>query len=553
MAQQSTQQIESLIQSLDNKILSINNNQVDVPQLASRLHDNLRGYVSTLVSNSISKRREEESEANKPRSIIKRPMPIDIVSVSPSAAGQIVAALRAAGLGKYKLNIRNMQQSIESKQSDGSGLIGSLIAVIGKAVSWVATTLVRFMKPLKLFLGSILKSLATGLPMMLRALFKRSGLMIAAGAIAGSALFASFDDESDMSGFDETINSLERTADIGETSPGLLFGQSTDLETTVRQQSETPVNEEKMTPSLEKETPLQDATSVDSADLQPDDAPTGNYISPLINNPPTSGSSSSSSEIRTLIESELNTLEKTFDTTYNSPQDKQLKQDFMQQAINGTLTQEWFEKNLPHSLTNNDKSSITPKQFAQNTYNNISGFFPTTDNTVSLFEDSQFNAIAGDVMNMTSDQRDSYYNSDKFFNQVSSVNPPREKKSPVPVSELQTPTDNTPVQQHTTFPEITSNTSSLSRYTIAPTPPDTSPTTEAPHSTDMTNLERLIQQHLLQSETGNEQLKAIRDALMNSNSESMTVNNNQSQDEATISVENVRALSMQACVQNCTH
>ena len=134
--------INRLIEQLDEKISSLGAQRTDPDAIASSLANQLSGYFSVLVNNFLSKKEEEEVEAAKPRKIMEEPTPIDIVSVSPQAAGQIASALEAAGIGKYKLNITQ----VNTKSDDeSSGLLDSLIGALGTVVSFLSGLLTNFL------------------------------------------------------------------------------------------------------------------------------------------------------------------------------------------------------------------------------------------------------------------------------------------------------------------------------------------------------------------------------------------------------------------------
>ena len=148
-------QIQQLISRLDQKVAEINATRTDPSVIASQITSNLQGFVGVVISNFLSKKKEEEEELKRPREMIQPVIPIDIVSVSPGAAGQIAAALEAAGIGKYNIKINQINQQSEG---DSGGMFSSIIGMVMKVVGWVATNLAALLTRL----GPMLLPLAAG-------------------------------------------------------------------------------------------------------------------------------------------------------------------------------------------------------------------------------------------------------------------------------------------------------------------------------------------------------------------------------------------------------
>ena len=181
--------INRLIEQLDEKISSLGAQRTDPDAIASSLANQLSGYFSVLVNNFLSKKEEEEVEAAKPRKIMEEPTPIDIVSVSPQAAGQIASALEAAGIGKYKLNIT--QVNTKSDEEESSGLLDGLMGALATVVSFLSGLLTGFLTMMGPFLLSAFSAMVRYIAAstfsvkgLLRKVFSRQGLKIIGGATA---------------------------------------------------------------------------------------------------------------------------------------------------------------------------------------------------------------------------------------------------------------------------------------------------------------------------------------------------------------------------------
>ena len=190
-------QFQQLITRLDQKVADIEARRTDPQAIASMITSNLQGFIGVMLSNFLSKKKEEEEELKKPRSMIQPVIPIDIIRVSPKAAEQIAAALQAAGIGKYNIKINQINE-----ESKSGGIFGSIFKLFTTVVGWVA-------KGLASFLMSFKKSL----PLL--------------GLVAGGALFS------------DEIASLLNIAE----SPETIFGggeQSISSETNPQTVSQTP-------------------------------------------------------------------------------------------------------------------------------------------------------------------------------------------------------------------------------------------------------------------------------------------------------------------------
>ena len=148
-------QIQQLIARLDQKVAEINATRTDPSAIASQITANLQGFVGVVISNFLSKKKEEEEELKRPREMIQPVIPIDIVSVSPGAADQIATALEAAGIGKYNIKINQINKQSES---DSGGMFSSIIGMVMKVVGWVAKNLAALLTRL----GPMLLPLAAG-------------------------------------------------------------------------------------------------------------------------------------------------------------------------------------------------------------------------------------------------------------------------------------------------------------------------------------------------------------------------------------------------------
>lgn len=155
------EQIEQLMSQLDSKIESLNTTRTDPDTIANAIANNLQGFVSTIVANFLRSKREEELELAKPREVIKEPTPINIVSVSRTAAGQIAAALEAAGIGKYNLKINQTSAGgITEEQSEG--LMSKIMKIAAGAAAIVLGAVIAFGKPLSNWISSIAQSIKRG-------------------------------------------------------------------------------------------------------------------------------------------------------------------------------------------------------------------------------------------------------------------------------------------------------------------------------------------------------------------------------------------------------
>lgn len=150
-------QIQQLITRLDQKVAEINATRTDPQAIASQITANLQGFIGVMISNFISKKKEEEEELKRPRELIQPLIPIDIVRVSPTAADQIASALEAAGIGKYNIKINQI-----NKQSDTAGGAAGILKALGSVVSWAAGTLAKLMWRFKAPLGAVLGIVGAG-------------------------------------------------------------------------------------------------------------------------------------------------------------------------------------------------------------------------------------------------------------------------------------------------------------------------------------------------------------------------------------------------------
>ena len=155
------EQIEQLMSQLDSKIESLNTTRTDPDTIANAIANNLQGFVSTIVANFLRSKREEELELAKPREVIKEPTPINIVSVSRTAAGQIAAALEAAGIGKYNLKI-NQTSAGGMTEEQSEGFMSKIMKIAAGAAAIVLGALIAFGKPLSNWISSVAQSIKRG-------------------------------------------------------------------------------------------------------------------------------------------------------------------------------------------------------------------------------------------------------------------------------------------------------------------------------------------------------------------------------------------------------
>ncbi len=164
MDTESTARTQSLIDKLDEKIASLNATRVDPADIAQQFSSNLQNYVSQLISNFLMMRERTEQESRKPRDVIKQIIPIDIVSITPGAADQIVQALTAAGLGKYKLNIKQVSNQTRKSDSSTGGMSAGVIAAVGAGAAFVVSTLAAFIDPISNWLTEKFNWMSSFLP-----------------------------------------------------------------------------------------------------------------------------------------------------------------------------------------------------------------------------------------------------------------------------------------------------------------------------------------------------------------------------------------------------
>lgn len=137
-------QFQQLITRLDQKVADIEARRTDPQAIASMITSNLQGFIGVMLSNFLSKKKEEEEELKKPRSMLQPVIPIDIIRVSPKAAEQIAAALQAAGIGKYNIKINQINE-----ESKSGGIFGSIFKLFTTVVGWVAKGLASFLMSFK--------------------------------------------------------------------------------------------------------------------------------------------------------------------------------------------------------------------------------------------------------------------------------------------------------------------------------------------------------------------------------------------------------------------
>jgi len=97
--------IDNLLYRLEDKISSMDTQRTSPEAISDSFSGRMQGYLGGLFNIFTRNKDREEDEARKPRSIVQQAIPIDVVSITPTAASQIVTALEAAGIGKYNLNI----------------------------------------------------------------------------------------------------------------------------------------------------------------------------------------------------------------------------------------------------------------------------------------------------------------------------------------------------------------------------------------------------------------------------------------------------------------
>lgn len=212
--------IHSLLSQLEDKITSMDGERTSPEEISSAFSDRIQGYLGGLFNLFTRNKEREENDAKKPRSIVQPAIPIDVVSITPTAAGQIVTALEAAGIGKYNLDIE--QKIIEPE--DSGGLLSSIISVIGGVIAWTAG-----------FLGSLLASLGAFLAARFALMggffsrkFKLIGLALSAvGLLAGLEL-SGLTDFTDMDDnmFGSAVEGLNKLASDAKSSPDELFSHS---------------------------------------------------------------------------------------------------------------------------------------------------------------------------------------------------------------------------------------------------------------------------------------------------------------------------------------
>ena len=140
------QQFTQLINLLDDKITSLQTPRTDASTIGSIVSQNLQGYLSGLVMTMMQQSASTQQETG-PRRIESDPIPLDIVSVSPRAADQILKALQAAGIGKYRLIINKPVLSTTTGSSGPGGSL-ALVAGVTAIVAWTSGTVKRLLQGL---------------------------------------------------------------------------------------------------------------------------------------------------------------------------------------------------------------------------------------------------------------------------------------------------------------------------------------------------------------------------------------------------------------------
>lgn len=216
--------IYDLITQLDEKISNLDTQRTSPQAIASALGGRLEDYLSSLVSTLVSKKKQQEAEDKKPRSILRPVLPIDIVSISPGAAASIVAALERAGIGQYDIDIH--QKTID-ESSSGGGMLDGIIKAFGVVAAWLATLASSLLFALGPWLVGVLLSMRAGFGRVFGSLGRIA--LVIGSALLAREMFSSNDDSDPDSGyFNSSTSKLTDLKNTAENDPYSLFSSGSE-------------------------------------------------------------------------------------------------------------------------------------------------------------------------------------------------------------------------------------------------------------------------------------------------------------------------------------
>lgn len=328
------QQIQQLIEQLDEKIAAMNTSRTDPNLIASQISSNLQSFLGVYVNNFLSKKQQEEQQLQKPRSVIQNIIPIDVVSVSETAAGQIADALAAAGIGRYKLNINQ----VATESTESTGMLGSIMNNVTSIVSWVASTFKGFLLALGPFLKGMFVRMMSSMGGFTRFFGGRLGkvLGVAAGTAALMTMFNT--DQIPDNIFSDQIDKLQQI----ESEPTGLFESSSPIAEPPSVESITQTDDFK---NIQSQTIGQDTTSTDALDNFLSDTKTGNnYVSAMLEQAGTSRETESE-----LIRKQSGEIERDFQEMFqlsgmNEQQKDQLRSSYNQAISQGGIDAAWLRE-----------------------------------------------------------------------------------------------------------------------------------------------------------------------------------------------------------------
>ena len=536
MDPESTARTQSLIDQLDEKIASLNATRVDPADIAQQFSSNLQNYVTQLIANFLMMRERTEQESRKPRDVIKQIIPIDIVSITPGAADQIVQALAAAGLGKYKLNIKQVSNQVQKSDSTSGGMSAGVIAAVGAGAAFVVSTLAAFIDPISNWLTEKFNWMSSFLP----------------GSEDEEQEFLGGANSSTLQSEKEKLDTL--AYDL-KNNPSIMLQSSYNTpkpddvtKTSDLKEIRDGLDEQSLIPSDQsgdEVTPEMVKTYIDTRDAATDqflnETDSGKqYVDSLLN--------AQSRQSVSGVQNTISQLEQTYANMFNDTQ-PEVKQSFMKQAVSKQgMTMDWLQSNrdaLRDNITTEqaytDMSSqygLTESQDAIKTHGKFSKQQQVLESVVS--RPDQDISVANymrstDFMKQTLDT-DQMQSFDKL--QSSIYNIPEVSTVAKPAIDSQTSDkniNNTEVQ----FEQLNSDSD------VANINSDEYPVDEPLIQPDTRKLEQLITKNINLDQTSLDQLTAIHDALQtnkNATNTSITSNKIDKKDDP-FSVEYFRSIA----------
>lgn len=516
------EQIEQMISQLDAKIESLNATRTDPDAIANMISNNLRGFVSTIVSNFLRSKREEELELAKPRDVIKQPLAIDIVSVSPTAAGQIAAALEAAGIGKYNLKINHVA-SEGADQSDS--MISKIMKVAGVALAIALGAVLAFGTPLLGWITSFVQS-----------------------------IMEFFDGDQDTPNFDKKMQDLENKRKLAVTNPEQLFTDANAIDIT---SSVTASNTSGFIATMEK---------YNDSESPPEKDPMDNFMQNTLDGRIYSQQmidSSGQRDLANTVYDSIDQLQQDYRMLYNTDDAEVIRSYINQATTEQGVTLQFLEKNQEHlqlpaekafeqlQKSHNTTSDTTAVHYStdQNTRDMISGASLTSMDDINYFETQQ------GLDQLIPDDHYLQEQLDKLSEKAQPVTeqtetadksmPPAEK-SKTTSPDLQSDTITSPVTSDPTSSLLppTPTESEIPLEKVSPTPPEPpapppSPESVPSETTDLSYIQNLIEQELQASENSLAMLQSINQGLQQPTGEStMVTSSEMTQDD--FSAEHVR-------------